>query len=99
MMTAKSTVASATVAKINPEKAADPQPLAMHVRQAIERYLQDLDGQAPHELYELVLREVERPLLDVMMAHTRGNLSKAAQYLGLNRATLRKKLEKYNIAT
>jgi DNA-binding protein Fis len=99
MMIAKSNVATATVTKINPEKPADPQPLAFHVKQALERYFAELDGQPPHELYELVLCEVERPLLEVVMHYTRGNLSKAAQYLGLNRATLRKKLEKYKIAT
>ena len=76
---------------------ADVQPLSHHVRQALERYFAELNGQHPSELYELVLREVEQPLLEVVMAHTRGNVSKAAELLGMNRATLRKKIHKYGI--
>lgn len=79
------------------ERTTDGHVLAFHVKRCVETYFEKLDGQAPHELYELVLAEVERPLLEVVMTKTRGNISKAAQYLGLNRATLRKKLEKYGI--
>lgn len=75
----------------------DRRPLNQCVRDALECYFNDLDGHCPNELYELVLTEVEPPLLEVVLQHTRGNLSKAAQILGLNRATLRKKLKKYHI--
>ena len=44
-----------------------------------------------------MLSEIEQPMLEVVMAETRGNISKAAAFLGLNRATLRKKLHKYGI--
>ena len=72
-------------------------PLSFHVKEALERYFTALNGHAPGGLYELVLTEVERPLLIEVMRRTRGNISKAAQYLGLNRATLRKKLEKHGM--
>ncbi len=71
--------------------------LAVHVQHALERYFEELNGQTPNQLYTLVLSEVERPMLEVVMKQTRGNISKAAQYLGMNRATLRKKLEKYGL--
>jgi Fis family transcriptional regulator len=48
-------------------------------------------------MYELVLRQVEQPLLEAILEHTKGNQSKAAEYLGLNRGTLRKKLRTYNL--
>ena len=73
------------------------QPLSCHVKEALERYFTALNGHAPGGLYELVLTEIERPLLEEVMRRTRGNISKAAQHLGLNRATLRKKLEKHGI--
>lgn len=71
--------------------------LSAHVRESLERYFDELNGQKPCELYDLVLAEIEQPLLEVVMTQTRGNISKAAAYLGLNRATLRKKLQKYGI--
>ncbi len=77
----------------------EPRPLAGHVRESLERYFDELNGQAPSNLYELVLSEIEQPLLEVVMAQTRGNISKAAAFLGLNRATLRKKLQKYRISS
>lgn len=89
------------VASIKPAqdlRVADTQPLSFHVKQALERYFADLNGHAPADLYDLVMAEVERPLLEEVMRRTRGNISKAAQHLGLNRATLRKKLERHGIA-
>lgn len=62
------------------------------VTRAVRRYLHDLDSQAPDGLYELVLREVEAPLLREVLSWAGGNQSKAASALGINRATLRKKL-------
>ena len=79
------------------EPAPDYQPLSFHVKQALDRYFAALEGHPPGGLYELVLNEFERPLLEEVMRRTRGNVSKAALQLGLNRATLRKKLEKHGI--
>ena len=67
------------------------------VKHSIRRYLYELDGGIPNEMYEMVLRQVEQPLLEAVLDHTRGNQSKAAEYLGLNRGTLRKKLRTYNL--
>ncbi len=78
-------------------QAKQPRPLAGHVRESLELYFDELNGQPPSELYDLVLSEIEQPLLEVVMAETRGNISKAAAFLGLNRATLRKKLQKYGL--
>ena len=74
-----------------------PPPLGVLVKDALERYFEDLNGQAPADLYELVMAQIEQPLLKVVMRETRGNISKAALLLGINRATLRKKLRKYRL--
>ncbi len=67
------------------------------VTRAVRRYLHDLDSQAPDGLYDLVLQEVETPLLREVLAWAGGNQSKAAAALGINRATLRKKLGLHGI--
>lgn len=74
-----------------------PQPLSYYVKQSLNAYFKDLNGHYPVKLYALVLEEIERPLFEVAMNHAQGKLSKAAQILGLNRATLRKKLKKYGL--
>jgi Fis family transcriptional regulator len=68
------------------------------VARAVRRYLHDLDTQAPEGLYTLVLEEVEKPLLREVLAWAGGNQSRAAGALGINRATLRKKLAQLGIA-
>lgn len=73
------------------------QPLAHQVRASLQRYFEDLNGQPAAELYELVMAQVEKPLLEIVMRETRGNITKAAQVLGINRATLRTKLNKYGL--
>ena len=67
------------------------------VKHSIRRYLYELDGTQPHDMYEMVLKQIEQPLLEAVLEHTRGNQSKAAEFLGLNRGTLRKKLRSYNL--
>ena len=67
------------------------------VKHSIRRYLYELDGGIPNGMYDMVLKQVEQPLLEAVLDHTRGNQSKAAEYLGLNRGTLRKKLRAYNL--
>lgn len=62
------------------------------VRHSLETYLNDLQGQEPGGMYDMLLRVIEKPLLELVMQHTRGNQSKAAQWLGINRNTLRKLL-------
>ena len=62
------------------------------VRESLEQYFKDLRGAEPHSLHNMVLAAVEKPLLDVVMKQAEGNQSKAAEWLGLNRNTLRRKL-------
>jgi Fis family transcriptional regulator len=73
------------------------QPLHDSVRQALESYFSQLKDQAPDNLYDLVLAEVEVPLIEAVMEFTRGNQSRAAILLGLSRGTLRKKLKIYGM--
>ena len=62
------------------------------VRESLEQYFKDLRGAEPHSLHEMLIAAVEKPLLDVVMKHADGNQSEAAEWLGLNRNTLRRKL-------
>jgi Fis family transcriptional regulator, factor for inversion stimulation protein len=73
------------------------QPLHDSVRQALENYFSQLKGQAPNDLYERVLAQIEEPLLQCVMDYTKNNQSKAAIVLGLSRGTLRKKLKQYGM--
>ena len=73
-------------------------PLKDEVRKAMRRYFNQLDKKnIPIDVYELVLKEVEPPLLISVMKFANNNQSKAARILGINRTTLRTKLKKYNI--
>lgn len=71
--------------------------LSLAVRDAVDEYLQHLDGAQATDLYALVLREVERPLLECALHHSHGNQSKAATLLGVSRTTLRKKLQDHGL--
>ena len=62
------------------------------IRESLESYFKDLRGTEPTGIYEMILGVVEKPLLDVVMNHAEGNQSRAAQWLGINRNTLRRKL-------
>jgi Fis family transcriptional regulator len=67
------------------------------VRASLEAYLADLHGLEPHGMHEMLVRAVEKPLLEVVMVAAANNQSKAAQWLGLNRNTLRKKLLEHHL--
>lgn len=67
------------------------------VRQSLLRYFQDLDGETPDGMYDMLVRVVEKPLLEVVMERADHNQSRAAQWLGLNRNTLRKKLLQHQL--
>jgi len=67
------------------------------VTSAMKDYLTQLDGQLGTDVYQMVLAEVEAPLLEEIMAYTRNNQTKASRMLGLNRGTLRKKLKQYGL--
>lgn len=71
--------------------------LSHAVKHSIRRYLFELEGTQPNDMYDLVLRQIEQPLFEAILEHTKGNQSRAAEMLGLNRGTLRKKLRSYNL--
>ena len=74
-------------------------PLRDEVSKAMKKYFKQLDQKnLPIDVYQLVLREVEPPLLNAVMEFSNHNQSKAAKILGINRTTLRTKLKKYKIA-
>ena len=62
------------------------------VRESLQSNFRDLDGETPGGVYDMVVRLVEKPLLEVVMNQAENNQSRAAEWLGLNRNTLRKKL-------
>ncbi|MFZ2294969.1 MAG: Fis family transcriptional regulator [Polaromonas sp.] len=67
------------------------------VRNSLEGYFKDLDGTEPDGMYDMMVRVVEKPLLEVVMHHAEQNQSRAAEWLGLNRNTLRKKLVEHKL--
>lgn len=72
--------------------------LASHVETALHEYFSKLEGEPTSGIYNLVLGEVETSLLKTVMHYSKGNQSRAALWLGLNRSTLRKLLDKYELA-
>lgn len=72
-------------------------PLRESVSQALENYLKHLDGEPVTNLYDLVLKEVEAPLLEAVMRYTNNNQTQASSLLGLSRGTLRKKLQQHQL--
>jgi Fis family transcriptional regulator, factor for inversion stimulation protein len=67
------------------------------VRTSLEGYFKDLRGTEPDGLYDMLVRVMEKPLLEVVMQQAEHNQSRAAQWLGLNRNTLRKKLVEHKL--
>jgi len=72
-------------------------PLKRCVSEELERYFEALDGETPCDLHKMVIGETEQALLQFVLDRTSGNQSRAAQLLGLNRGTLRKKLKYYGL--
>ncbi|MCW5665977.1 MAG: Fis family transcriptional regulator [Piscinibacter sp.] len=67
------------------------------IRENLESYFKDLRGVEPTAMYEMILRVTEKPLLEVVMKHAEGNQSRAAEWLGINRNTLRRKLLEHKL--
>jgi Fis family transcriptional regulator len=74
-----------------------PQTINEAVASNLQKYFQDLDGSTPSAIYDMVLRAVERPMLEVVMHEAAGNQSRASELLGINRNTLRKKLQQHGM--
>ena len=86
-----------TTTVTTPSQTQAQKPLRDSVKQAVNKYLKQLDNTNIENLYELVMAEVEAPMLEEIMTFTRGNQTKASTMLGINRGTLRKKLEQYGM--
>lgn len=67
------------------------------ITKSLERYFRDLDGAHACGIYDMVMRAVERPLLEVVMREAEGNQLRASEMLGINRNTLRKKLQLHGL--
>jgi Fis family transcriptional regulator len=67
------------------------------VRKSLERYFKDLDGERPRSIYDMVLKNVEKPMLETVLDKAAGNQTIAAEMLGINRNTLRKKIQQHKI--
>ncbi|GGE32635.1 putative Fis-like DNA-binding protein [Halopseudomonas oceani] len=74
-----------------------PRTLRDSVEEALHNYFQHLEGQDVTDVYNMVLSEVEAPLLESVMNYVKGNQTRASEVLGLNRGTLRKKLKQYGL--
>jgi Fis family transcriptional regulator len=72
-------------------------PLRQHVQITISRYLKDMGKTVPENLYQMLLAEIEPPLIEEILKHTSGNQSRAAGMLGITRNTLRTKMQRYSI--
>ena len=75
----------------------DRKSLKYQVRLALRRYLKELDGNKATNVFEMVIKVVEKPMLEEVMKFCNGNKSQASKILGINRVTLRTKLKQYNI--
>jgi Fis family transcriptional regulator len=71
--------------------------IAECIRKSLEKYFKDLDGERPRTVYEMVLKNVEKPMIEVVLDYAEGNQTVAARWLGINRNTLRKKIEQLKI--
>ncbi|MFN4324749.1 MAG: Fis family transcriptional regulator [Azonexus sp.] len=71
--------------------------LGQCVVDALEQYFRDLDGEKPAAIYDMVLKKIERPMLEVVLTKAGSNQTLAAEMLGINRNTLRKKLTEHQL--
>lgn len=79
------------------QKVSETRPLSHYVADSLDGYFKALNGHAPKELYDMIMAQVEPPLLKATLKYCNGNQSRAATILGLNRATLRKKIRQHKI--
>lgn len=80
-----------------PRRERRKEPLRACVQSALDLYFMDLDGHQADGVYDMVIGQVEHAMLESVMQHTRSNQTRAAEVLGINRSTLRKKLKLYGL--
>jgi Fis family transcriptional regulator, factor for inversion stimulation protein len=94
----KTNLSGAKTTRRNSPASAHELPLRSHAERALADYFASLNGHRPARLYDMVLREVEEPLFRTVLDYAAGNQSRAAVILGINRATLRKKLKEFGLS-
>jgi Fis family transcriptional regulator len=67
------------------------------IKRSLERYFKDMDGEKPTSIYDMVLQNVEKPMIETVLGHAEGNQTLAAAMLGIDRNTLRKKMHQLRI--
>ena len=67
------------------------------IKRSLERYFKDMDGEKPTSIYDMVLHNVEKPMIETVLGHAEGNQTLAAAMLGIDRNTLRKKMHQLRI--
>ena len=82
---------------MNVQRESRDSELSACFRKMLKQYFHDLDGEHATDIYDMVVANVEKPLLEVVLHHAEGNQTRAAELLGLNRNTLRKKLTQHGI--
>ena len=86
------------MSKVGAECMLDENDIARYVRKAVNEYFKDLDGEEPScSIFDMVMSCVEKPLIETVMHHADGNQTRAADLLGINRNTLRKKIMEHGI--
>ncbi|NPA71840.1 MAG: Fis family transcriptional regulator [Gammaproteobacteria bacterium] len=75
----------------------EPRSLSEQVTQTLDRYFDSLQEQQASDLYEMVIQQVEKPMIEFVLTKTDNNQTQTAQILGINRNTLRKKMQKYQL--
>ncbi|HED52033.1 MAG TPA: DNA-binding transcriptional regulator Fis [Gammaproteobacteria bacterium] len=88
---------STAIAVPLPTRERRKEPLRACVQSALEIYFKDLDGHDAEDVYDMVIGQVEQAMLESVMQQTRSNQTRAAEVLGINRSTLRKKLKLYDL--
>ena len=71
--------------------------LADCVKRSLERYFKDMDGEKPTSIYEMVLKNIEKPMIETVLGKANGNQTLATEMLGINRNTLRSKMQQLRI--
>ena len=83
--------------KIKKQFNGEGRQLSHQVSKSMRKYFKELDGEKPTDIYNIVLKEIELPLLEIVMRECNDNQSKASKILGINRGTLRTKLKEHKL--
>lgn len=86
-----------TISNLSNLKADKKLSLSKYIYKSVENYLSHLDGHIQSNLYQILIKEIETPILEAVLKHTKYNKTETASILGINRGTLRKKIKQYDL--